>query len=368
MAFPDHLSGGIIVYGNRFTHQTDVAVQIHGLVGFMRQVDKLLAFESADVGREQTAEPEILLLQGPVPAIKLVSDGNLLAQEGGAVTVLCGRLLQVLLDEPAVLVVAVRGICSNLVQTPGRAVVQRSYDEPFRGSIYPALALAPREIVQCRAERLRVPPQFGIEIIDQLPGVFQHRTIILVVGGRSLIENFGAGVMLQARAPFEPGDEITSDDYTGQVLEVNSRVVVIQTLDNRRVYMPNTYVLQSPIVNLTHDPYRIGEVIVDVAYGSDLEVALSSILAAVKAAPEILDDPTAVVEIRGFAESGVTIRVRYAHESDILSEWAATNAAAMAVYTGLRGAGVTIPFPQRTLWWGTGSPGRDEPGKSMDAD
>ena len=192
--------------------------------------------------------------------------------------------------------------------------------------------------------------------------------IILVVGGRSLIENFGAGVMLQARAPFEPGDEITSDDYTGEVLEVNSRVVVIQTLDNRRVYMPNTYVLQSPIVNLTHDAYRIGEVVVDVAYGSDLDVALSSILSAVNAAPEILDDPPAVAEIRGFAKSGVTIRVRYAHESDILSEWAATNAAAKAVYTGLRGAGVTIPFPQRTLWWGTGSPGRDEPGKSMDTD
>jgi small conductance mechanosensitive channel len=191
--------------------------------------------------------------------------------------------------------------------------------------------------------------------------------IILVVGGRSLIENFGAGVMLQARAPFEPGDEITSDEYTGEVLEVNSRVVVIQTLDNRRVYMPNTYVLQSPIVNLTHGPYRMGEVVVDVAYGSDLDVALSSILSAVNGAPEILDDPAAVAEIRGFAESGVTIRVRYAHESDVLSEWAATNAAAMAVYTGLRSAGVTIPFPQRTLWWGN-DPGRDEPGASKDAD
>lgn len=186
--------------------------------------------------------------------------------------------------------------------------------------------------------------------------------IVMVVGGRSLIENFGAGVMLQARAPFEPGDEITTDEYTGVVLEVNSRVVVVRTLDNRLVYVPNTVVLQNAIINLTHDAYRIGEVMVDVAYGTDLELALDSVLAAVNAAPEILDDPPAVAEIRGFAKSGVTIRVRYGHEPDVLSEWAATNAAAMATYSGLRSAGITIPFPQRTLWWGDGPQGGNDPG------
>lgn len=190
--------------------------------------------------------------------------------------------------------------------------------------------------------------------------------IVLVIGGKSLIENFGAGVMLQGRAPFEPGDEVTTGEFTGEVLEVNSRVVVIRTMDNRRVFVPNTVVLQNAIVNLTHDAFRMGEVTVDVAYGTDLELALSAVLDAVNAAPEVLEEPAAVTEIRGFAESGVTIRVRYAHEPDVLSEWAATNAAAMATYAGLRDAGITIPFPQRTLWWGEGSPGRIEPGDAND--
>ncbi|MGI9641339.1 MAG: mechanosensitive ion channel family protein [Acidimicrobiia bacterium] len=185
--------------------------------------------------------------------------------------------------------------------------------------------------------------------------------IVLVIGGRSLIENFGAGVMLQARAPFEPGDEVMTDEFTGEVLEVNSRVVVILTLDNRRVYVPNTVVLQNAIVNLTHDVFRMGEVEVDVAYGSDLDRALNAILEAANAAPEILDDPPSVTEIRGFAASGVTIRLRYAHKPDVLSEWAATNAAAKAAYLGLRDAGITIPFPQRTLWWGDGPHGRTDP-------
>ena len=190
--------------------------------------------------------------------------------------------------------------------------------------------------------------------------------IVLVIGGRSLIENFGAGVMLQARAPFEPGDEVTTDEFTGEVLQVNSRVVVIRTLDNKQVFVPNTVVLSNPIVNLTHDTFRMGEVTVDVAYGSDLDDALGAILDAANAAPEILDDPPSVTEIRGFAESGVTIRLRYAHKPDVLSEWAATNAAALAAYRGLRDAGITIPFPQRTLWWGEGPPGPTDAGDASD--
>jgi len=188
--------------------------------------------------------------------------------------------------------------------------------------------------------------------------------IVLVIGGKSLIENFGAGVMLQGRAPFEPGDEITTDEFTGEVLEVNSRVVVIRTLDNKKVFIPNTVVLQNAIINLTHDAFRMGEVTVDVAYGSDLDQALGAILDAANAAPEILNDPPPVTEIRGFAASGVTIRLRFAHEPDVLSEWAATNAAAKAAYNGLRDAGVTIPFPQRTLWWGDGPPGEADPSEA----
>jgi small-conductance mechanosensitive channel len=176
--------------------------------------------------------------------------------------------------------------------------------------------------------------------------------LILVIGGRPLLESFGAGVLLQARAPFEPGDEITIDEYTGVVVEVNSRVVVMRTIDNRLVFLPNTEVLQAAIVNLTHDEYRIGQLSVDIAYGSNISTALAAVHGAVASQPEILDDPAPIAEVRGFAASGITLRVRYAHAPTVLAEWAATNAAALAIDQGLRDAGITIPFPQRTLWWG----------------
>jgi small-conductance mechanosensitive channel len=176
--------------------------------------------------------------------------------------------------------------------------------------------------------------------------------VVLVIGGRSLLENFGAGVLLQARAPFEPGDQITINEFTGVVLEVNSRVVIVETIDNRKVYIPNTEVLSNAIVNLTHESYRMGEVVVDVAYGSDLDAALAAMHNAVTGADGVLAQPAPTSEVRSFANSGVTIRVRFSHAPDVLSEWAATDAATRAVYSALADAGITIPFPQRTLWWG----------------
>lgn len=181
-------------------------------------------------------------------------------------------------------------------------------------------------------------------------------TVILVVGGRTLLENFGAGVLLQARAPFEPGDQVVVNETVGDVVEVNSRVVVIETVDHRRVYLPNTEVLDSAIVNLTHDTYRMGMVLVEVAYGSDLEQTLEVVRNAAKGSAGVLDSPDTVAEVREFQESGVRVRVRFPHRSDVLSEWSATDAVARSVYRAIRDAGITIPFPQRTLWWGGDPP------------
>jgi len=96
------------------------------------------------------------------------------------------------------------------------------------------------------------------------------------VGGRSLLESFGAGILLQARSPFEPGDLVKLGAESGIVHEVNSRVVVIDTLDGRRVFVPNSTVIAEPIVNLTHRPIRMAELGLDVVYATDLDLASAS--------------------------------------------------------------------------------------------
>ena len=179
-------------------------------------------------------------------------------------------------------------------------------------------------------------------------------TVVLVVGGRTLIEAFGAGITLQARAPFEPGDLVQIGEYTGVVKEVNSRVVVFDAIDGRRLLLPNQHVLSSPIVNYTHRRLRMSMLYLDVVYGTDLDLACAEATGALANLDEVLRRPAAVAEVMAFEASSVRIRLRFWHASDLPSEWVAVDAAARAVASAYRSADIVFAFPQTTLWWGEG--------------
>lgn len=192
--------------------------------------------------------------------------------------------------------------------------------------------------------------------------------VILFVAGRPFLENFGSGVLLQARAPFEPGDFVHLGEHMGVVKEVNSRVVVLDSIDNRRVFIPNTTVLSSPIINLTHRRVRMSSVLLDVEYGTDLDdacrIAADSLadVEGVRGRPE----PTAMVT--SFEASAVRITLRFWHDSNLLAEWVAVDVASRAAYRAFYDDGIVFAFPQATLWWGDSNDRPDTDGPQPTAD
>lgn len=176
--------------------------------------------------------------------------------------------------------------------------------------------------------------------------------LILVVSGRALIENYGAGVVLQAEANFDVGDQIRTSEHEGRVVEVSSRVVLIESDDGRRIVIPNTAVLAGPVEILTAKETRRSEMVVGLAHGTDLAFASRVLRDAVRSVPEIAEDPPADVFVEGFSESGVIFLVKFWHHSDLQSQTAVTDRAALAVDAACRENGLEIAVPQRTLWWG----------------
>ena len=176
--------------------------------------------------------------------------------------------------------------------------------------------------------------------------------LMFAIGGRALLEAFGAGVMLQARAPFAAGDLVELADVQGVVVEVNSRVVVLDTIDGCRAYLPNQQVLRSEIINLTAHGSRMSHIHLDVAYGTNLDDAARIAVAAAQTIDEIHSEPAPIAEVASLEASAVRIRLRFWHDPDRASEWAATDAAVRAVYSAYDEHGVEFAFPQQTLWWG----------------
>lgn len=194
-------------------------------------------------------------------------------------------------------------------------------------------------------------PLLGVDVTPIFL-LFLLIVVVVVLSGRALVENYGAGVVLQAEAMFEPGDQIETNDYCGDVIEVSSRAVLIHARDGRRIVVPNTSVLREPLVVLTARPERRSELTVGLAYGTDLDAARRVLMDAAQGAPGVLDDPVLDVYVTEFGDNSVNFLIRFWHASDILSGYVVMDEVARAVNRGCREHGLTIAFPQRTLWWG----------------
>ena len=190
--------------------------------------------------------------------------------------------------------------------------------------------------------------------VDITPFVIFILVIIalMIVAGRVILENYGAGLILQTRAPFKIDDDIATLQYEGTVREINARAVVLITPDGRRVSIPNSSVLSNPIETLTAHELRRSDLTVGVEYGTDLDRARDVLVAAVEAIDGVAVDPAPQAFVVEYAESAIDFEVWFWHESDILSGIMVTDEVARAINRALRAAGIVIAFPQRTLWWG----------------
>jgi len=191
--------------------------------------------------------------------------------------------------------------------------------------------------------------------IGPLVGALGVGGIALAFAAQDILQNLVAGVLLQIRRPFRVTDQIGSGDYEGIVEDVNLRAVELTTYDGLTVYLPNAEVLRNPIVNYTRTPWSRTELTVGLAYDTDLERARAVLLDACRRAEGVQEAPPVEAWVHRFGESSIDIAVRYWHAADIASRWRVRSAVAIAVKGALDEAGMTIPFPQRTLWFGPGS-------------
>jgi small conductance mechanosensitive channel len=177
--------------------------------------------------------------------------------------------------------------------------------------------------------------------------------LALAFGAQSILENFFSSILIQARRPFHIGDTVEVGDGTqGIVEDINFRVVVVRTIDGERVYVPASSVLTNPIINVTtRGPWRT-TLTVGVAYGTDLRAAQEVLMDAVGSADGVLATPPPEVWFEGFGESSLDFAVHFWHTPEMPTRWRVRSAVGMAVKDALDAAGITIPFPQRTVWFG----------------
>lgn len=128
---------------------------------------------------------------------------------------------------------------------------------------------------------------------------------------RDILENLLAGVLLLFRAPFRIGDEVDVEGTRGKVVEINLRETVIRSYEGRQVLIPNAQVYKSQLVVQTGHPAIRTEVVVGVAYESDLDVAHAVALEALQTIDGVLADPPPQVLVSELGASTIDLQLLF---------------------------------------------------------
>jgi small conductance mechanosensitive channel len=99
------------------------------------------------------------------------------------------------------------------------------------------------------------------------------------------LSNLGAGVMLAFTQPVRIGDRVTVGDVTGTAEEITLIHTVLVSDDDRRVFIPNSQMVSSVVVNRSVvDPRRTITVELPIAVTASLDLAKSAVMDAARAA------------------------------------------------------------------------------------
>jgi len=186
--------------------------------------------------------------------------------------------------------------------------------------------------------------------------------VLIFFASRPLLESFTAGLIIQARGPFGVGDLIQHEDYLGIVKETNGRTTIIVTPEGQTVAIPNISMLKAPITNLTAEGARRTTVNVGVAYGTDLDAALTVVTSAITGLDLVLDDPEPTIGIISYEDSAIRIQVWCWHLPSMMDEFLARDQIIRSIDRALRDAHIVIAFPQRDVWL------RQPPDKHVEGD
>jgi small-conductance mechanosensitive channel len=237
----------------------------------------------------------------------------------------------------------------------GRLLVTPLFDRVLERRDLDAHARKPlRRLVNVLVVFAGISVAFGLagfgDFLQSLATVAAAATLAIGFAMQDVLKNFVSGVFIYTDKPFRIGDWIEWDGNSGIVEDISLRVSRVRTFDNELLTVPNSQLTDGVIKNpVAKDKLRV-KFVFGIDYDDDIEEATDIILEEAESHPDVLSDPETTVRLTELADSYIGLQARI---------WIADPS--RADFLRIRGefvqnvkesfdeAGITVPFPQRTL-------------------
>lgn len=163
--------------------------------------------------------------------------------------------------------------------------------------------------------------------------------VVFGVASQEALGSVASGVMILVFKPFVIGDVVTvvSQGVTGTVEDITLRHIVLRTIENKRIIIPNSTMNSSIVENADYGDRQVCLTMdIGITYESDIDRALALLAEVVGSHPDYIDHrteeernnevPKVVVRVSELADSAVVLRALL---------WGKDNAAAFAMRADL---------------------------------
>jgi small-conductance mechanosensitive channel len=197
-------------------------------------------------------------------------------------------------------------------------------------------------------------------VLIALPLVGIDVTVLSVFGGavgvglgfglQKIAANYISGFAILLDRSIKLGDLVTIDNRHGEVTRLTARYVVVRSADGTEAIIPNESVITSTVVNHSYsDRLARIDLPVQVAYQTDLRLALETLLALARAAPRVVKVPEPVAFVKNFGESGIDLELMVFINDPEAGRANLKSELSLQIFDAFRAKGIEIPFPQRDV-------------------
>lgn len=199
-----------------------------------------------------------------------------------------------------------------------------------------------------------------IAVLIALPMVGIDMTALSVFGGalgvgvgvglQKIASNYLSGFIVLLDRSLRIGDLVTVDNRRGIVTAIETRYTVIKGSDGTESIVPNEKLITDTVSHHTFTDPRVAVILaVNVAYGSDMELALSQMLEAARGQAQVLADPAPVARFKQFRDDGVEAELVCWIADVVLGDADLRSALIRDILRRFAAHDIRIPAPRRDL-------------------
>jgi small-conductance mechanosensitive channel len=170
-------------------------------------------------------------------------------------------------------------------------------------------------------------------------------------GSQNVMNNFISGLILMLERPVRARDVVVIDDNTGTIEKIGARSTQIRSTDGRHIIVPNSFFLESNVVNWTlSDDLIRATVMVGVAYGSPTRLVEQLIARVVKEEELILKTPEPIIIFDEFGDNSLNFNVYFwVHARSPMGVRQVQSRVRFAIDDLFREHELVIAYPQRDV-------------------